>query len=77
MTPREQGAQAFRERVPLMDNPYTRYSTSWREWEEGWQAEWFSLTRIPWSFFANPLPSPPQNPQRPPRHPVLTRDVNY
>jgi hypothetical protein len=42
MTPREQGATAFRHGEMLMDCPYARYSPPWQQWVDGWKGEEFS-----------------------------------
>ena len=41
-TPREQGKKAFDDGVPLIDNPYLRYTHEWDLWNEGWRDEWWS-----------------------------------
>ena len=48
MTPLEQGAKAFSDGVPLIHNPYLRYTHEWDLWNEGWRDEWWSTaTRRP------------------------------
>ena len=42
MTPLEQGAKAFSDGVPLIHNPYLRYTHEWDLWNEGWRDEWWS-----------------------------------
>ena len=39
MTPCEAGVLAFRHKVPLMDNPFAKYSPAYREWVYGWESE--------------------------------------
>ncbi len=41
MTPLEQGAKAFSDGEPLINNPYLRYTHDWDLWNEGWRDEWW------------------------------------
>ena len=38
-SPREQGAQAFRDGVPLSENPFVIDSDDALHWQDGWDAE--------------------------------------
>ena len=46
MTPLEQGAKAFSDGVPLIHNPYLRYTHEWDLWNEGWRDDWWSTATM-------------------------------
>ena len=51
MTPLEQGAKAFSDGVPLIHNPYLRYTHEWDLWNEGWRDEWWSTATLSRSHY--------------------------
>ncbi len=42
MTLRETGKKAFNDGVPLIDNPFPRYTHAYDLWKEGWRDEWWN-----------------------------------
>lgn len=41
MTAYDRGEKAFHAGIPLIHNPYPRYSPEGERWHEGWKNEWW------------------------------------
>jgi len=42
MTAYDEGFRAFSENIPMIGNPYDKYSGSWYSWNDGWKQNWFT-----------------------------------
>jgi hypothetical protein len=40
-----EGELAFSSGIPMIDNPYVKYSDCWYRWQDGWKQRWFEDLR--------------------------------